>query len=98
MRKFTIHNSQFTIFLIAILSSWCTCVFAQSNLTYDLKIGTTGEVALLNDFPDVYAGEKVNIRIQTANADGIQAFDSLDFVFADHAMPAQTTSTAAMRR
>lgn len=60
--------------------------FAQSNLTYELKVGATGEVALLKEFPESYAGEKVNISIQPS-AFSIQKVDSLDFIFADKALP-----------
>ena len=59
--------------------------FAQSNLTYELKVGATGEVQVLTDFPESYAGEKVNIRIQTAalkvESQKIAALKDLDFVF-----------------
>ena len=37
---------------------------AQSNLTYELKVGTTGENTLLAEFPESYAGEKVNITLR----------------------------------
>ena len=53
--------------------------FAQSNLTYELKVGTTGEVQVLKDFPESYAGEKVNVRIQLS-AISLQPSD-FDFVF-----------------
>ena len=59
---------------------------AQSNLTYDLKVGTTGTVAVIDTFPASYAGEKVNIRIQPSAVSG-QPADSLDFVFANKPMP-----------
>ena len=35
-------------------------------MTYELKVGATGEVQVLTDFPESYAGEKVNIRVQIA--------------------------------
>ena len=58
---------------------------AQSNLTYELKVGATGEVQMLADFPESYAGEKVNIRIQTAalkvESQKTTALKDLDFVF-----------------
>ena len=61
---------------------------AQSNLTYKLKVGTTGENTLLAEFPDSYSGEKVNIGIQTASLteDGLQ-IELLDFVFSNHQSP-----------
>ena len=37
--------------------------FAQSNVTYDLRIGTTAQNTLLAQFPDNYAGEKINIKV-----------------------------------
>ena len=58
--------------------------FAQSNLTYELKVGTTGENTLLAEFPESYAGEKVNIGIQTAALTEYRTQTELpDFVFAD---------------
>ena len=55
------------IFVFILYSLFLTPLFAQSNLTYDLKVGATGDVQVLTDFPESYAGEKVNIRIQTAS-------------------------------
>ena len=55
---------------------------AQSNLTYELKVGTTGDNTLLQEFPENYAGEKVNIKVQ-CTAYNVQRADSLDFVFAN---------------
>lgn len=53
---------------------------AQSNLTYELKVAATGTVTLLDEFPDTYAAEKVNIRIQQS---AFRFQDSLDYVFAN---------------
>ena len=59
--------------------------FAQSNLTYELKVGATGDVQVLTDFPESYAGEKVNIRVETAalkvESQKTAALKDLDFVF-----------------
>ena len=59
--------------------------FAQSNLTYTLKVGATGENTLLAEFPESVAGEKVNVRVQTVSLTAYRlAFgltDSLDFAF-----------------
>ena len=55
-------------------------VKAQSNLTYELKVGSTGTVKLLEEFPDTYAGEKVNVKVQRTMYD-VQRLDTLDFVF-----------------
>jgi len=56
-------------------------LFAQSNLNYTVRVGAQGEVQVLQDFPESYAAEKVNISIQPS-AFSIQQIDSLDFVFA----------------
>ena len=48
---------------------------AQSNLTYELRVGTTAENTLLAAFPESYAGEKINITVNVEK-------DSLDFIFA----------------
>ena len=72
--------------------------FAQSNLTYTVNVGTTGEVKLLADFPESYSGEKVNITLgpltlidpyaDRAQTSALTA--SLDFAFTNE-------STDAMR-
>ena len=53
------------IWLLAI-SSWLLALplAAQSNLTYELKVGTTGENTLVVEFPESYAGEKINISVR----------------------------------
>ena len=53
---------------------------AQSNLTYELKVGTTGEVTLIREFPEIVAGEKVNVSIQLS-AFSLQNLNTLDFAF-----------------
>jgi spermidine/putrescine transport system permease protein len=72
--------------LVFILYSFSGAILApasaQSNITYTLHVGTTGDVALLNDFPESYAGDKVNIKVQCTRYD-VQRADSLDFVFAN---------------
>ena len=73
-RLFEISKYRYIGISIAMLCS--VIAFAQSNLTYDLKVGATGDVQVLTDFPESYAGEKVNIRIQTA-----ALTDDCDFVF-----------------
>ena len=77
MLRFQISNFKFQIGLLLMLFS--LSAFAQSNLTYELKVGTTGEVQVLKDFPESYAGEKVNVRIQLS-AISLQPSD-FDFVF-----------------
>ena len=78
MRQFTMHNAQFTIILVAYLTLFFTPLFAQSNLTYELHVGATGEVQVLADFPENYAGEKINIKVQSTTYD---AQGEYDFVF-----------------
>jgi len=56
-------------------------VFAQSNLTYELKVGTAEENKLLTDFPESYAGQKVNIKVQCTMYNVQSTKDSFDFVF-----------------
>lgn len=66
------------ILLVALCSLFLSPVFAQSNLTYEIKVGTTGEVAVLADFPESYAGEKINITVeieQLANSDQLSNLD-----------------------
>ena len=63
---------------------------AQSNLTYDLKVGTTGEVQVLAQFPDVYEGEKVNIKVKGERLE-VKGLDTLDFVFTDRHIPELAT-------
>ena len=63
----------------------CLCAFAQSNLTYELKVGTTGEVKLLQEFPEVYPGEKINIKVQSDNVQSTKG--EFDFIFANEPQP-----------
>ena len=74
------------VFLLSPFALRLSPLYGQSNLTYDLKVGTTGKVAVVDTFPESYAGEKVNIRIQPSAVSG-QPADSLDFVFANKPMP-----------
>ena len=74
------------ISVFILYSLFLTPLFAQSNLTYELKVGATGDVQVLTDFPESYAGEKVNIRIQTTSltdrcADRPLSLTDFDFVF-----------------
>ena len=62
---------------IAMLCS--VIAFAQSNLTYELKVGATGDVQVLKAFPESYAGEKVNVKVKLS-AFSFQPSD-FDFVF-----------------
>ena len=67
-------------FVLSIFIFHFSICQAQSNITYTLRVGAADEVALLNDFPEVYAGEKVNIKVESL-ALRVECLDSLDFVF-----------------
>lgn len=68
MRRFMAKGYRLRVigFVLFVLSPFAF-MMAQSNLTYELKVGATGDVQVLKTFPESYAGEKVNIRIQTAS-------------------------------
>ena len=61
--------------MVIALPTW-----AQSQVTYNLRVGTTGEVTLLSEFPEVYEAEKLNITVTTEPLNGLE---KLDFVFAN---------------
>ena len=63
----------------------CLAAFGQSNVTYELQVGVTGENSLLADFPESYAGEKINIKVQSTRYN-VQKLDSLDFIFANESV------------
>ena len=67
----------------ALLLLFSLSVFAQSNLTYELKVGTTAENTLLSQFPEIYAGEKVNVKLKV---ESLESRD-LDFVFTSEMLP-----------
>ena len=82
---FDISISRYLGISVALLFS--VIAFAQSNLTYTLRIAATGEVAVLADFPESYTGEKVNIRIgELVKLDQLENLYQLDFIFADSEM------------
>ena len=84
--RLKIEDLRFKIFSLLLFFS--LAVFAQSNVTYELKVGTTGENRLLAEFPESYAGEKVNIRVQTALLTEYRVqTDQLDYIFADEPLP-----------
>ena len=62
-----------------------TC-FAQSNLTYKLRMAATGEVELLDNFPASYPTEKVNIALYDGGKYEPLRYDegrdTVDFIFA----------------
>ena len=69
------------LLLVIALSS-----FAQSNLTYELKVGTKGEVKVLQEFPETYAGEKINITVKGERLE-VKELETLDFAFTDTPQP-----------
>ena len=81
MKRCTMYDVRCTI--VSLLLMFSVSAFAQSNLTYELKVGTAEENKLLTDFPESYAGQKVNITIQTVPL----TETDLDFVFADGYQP-----------
>ena len=72
-------TSVFRYIGISIVLFFSLSAFAQSNLTYELKVGATGDVQVLTDFPESYAGEKVNVKVELS-AFSYQPSD-FDFVF-----------------
>ena len=66
--------------LLMILLALGLNVFAQSNLTYEIHVGTTGDVLLLNEFPESYAGEKINISVSGERL-SVSKIDTYDFIF-----------------
>jgi len=70
--RFEILDLRFKI--SALLLIFSLSAFAQSNLTYELRVGTTAENTVLANFPESYAGEKINITVSIEK-------DSLDFLF-----------------
>ena len=60
--------------------------FAQSNLTYILRIAATDEVELLDNFPASYPTEKVNISLYDGGKYEPLRYDegrdTVDFIFA----------------
>lgn len=82
--RLKIENWRWKIGVFVLCSLFLVPVSAQSNLTYTLHVGTTGEVTLLSDFPDNYAGEKVNIIVKQEK---LNTLENLDFVFTNKPMP-----------
>ena len=72
--------------ILGILGVLGSPLSAQSNVTYELKVGTTGENTLLAEFPEIYAGEKININVQCTMYNE-QTADSFDFIFSSMNQP-----------
>ena len=70
------------LILLSPLTSHLSPLFAQSNLTYELKVGATGEVKVLQEFPESYAGEKINITVRGERLE-VRGLEALDFAFAN---------------
>ncbi len=83
MKKIKLVFLVFLGFLGALVSP----IFAQSNVSYDLHVGTTAENTLLNTFPDSYAGEKINITVRVEHLELTDETDSIDFIFSNHQLP-----------
>ena len=82
--------------LVGLLWSLVSTALAQSNLTYELRIGATRDVALLEEFPESFAGEKVNVTLANGSYTTFGTLETpdvlkpLDFFFADLPSPALT--------
>ena len=89
--RFKILDLRFKILSLLVLFS-LSALAQQSNLTYELKVGSTGEVKVLQEFPESYAGEKINITVRGERLEvkgerlAVSGNDSLDFIFADKAV------------
>ena len=94
--RFKILDLRFKILSLLVLFS-LSVLAQQSNLTYELKVGSTGEVKVLQEFPESYAGEKINIKVTGYRLPvtglevkgerlAVSGNDSLDFIFADKAV------------
>ena len=86
-RKSKVESRKQKIMLVLILYSlFFTPAFAQSNLTYTLRMAATGEVELLDNFPEVYETEKVNISLYDGGKYEPLRYDegrdTVDFIFA----------------
>ena len=68
--------------VITILMLFSLSTFAQSNLTHTLRVSTTGSNRIVEDFPELYETEKINIRIQPSDF-SFQDLDEMDFVLAN---------------
>ena len=74
------------IFVISMVLLFSIAGFAQSNLTYTLRIAATDEVELLDNFPASYPTEKVNISLYDGGKYEPLRYDegrdTVDFIFA----------------
>jgi len=86
MRELKIKNYKLKIIFSSLILLFSLSVSGQSNLTYEVKVGTTGTVKMIEEFPEAYAAEKVNITISDYRLP-ISETDLLDFVFANEPQP-----------
>ena len=63
LRIKTASLKEYRLILSVLCILYSVFSFAQSNLTYTLRMAATDEVELLDNFPAVYETEKVNIRL-----------------------------------
>ena len=72
--------------VLSIFTFQFSICFAQSNLTYELRMAATGEVELLDNFPASYPTEKVNIALYDGGKYEPLRYDegrdTVDFIFA----------------
>ena len=69
------------LLVLSILIFQFSICWAQSNLTYTLRVGTTGEVAVVDTFPEVYQAEKINIKVERSRL--VDSLQLIDFLFTD---------------
>ena len=72
--------------LLSLFTFQYSICSAQSNLTYTLRVGATGELALLDTFPASYSADKVNITLYNGGYAQVyedKQSDSLDIIFAN---------------
>jgi hypothetical protein len=77
--------NDFRLVISGLLLFLSLSAFAQSNLTYELRVGTTGENTVLADFPESYSGEKINITVHMEPLANSKT-EGLDFIFANEPM------------
>lgn len=79
----TLKEQRLILSVLCILYSVFS--FAQSNLTYTLRVAATGEVNLLDNFPEMYHAEKINITLYDGGKYTPLRYDNgrdtVDFIF-----------------
>jgi len=68
--------------VLSLLLALSLSAFAQSNLSYTVKVGKTGEVALIDTFPASFSTEKITIHLQPSVESDLSQLSALDFVVA----------------